>query len=251
MPTKQSDISNKLQKISTRVNNVSIAKKLLERINLFKKNVSMMEVCGTHTVAIFRSGIKYGLPKNINLISGPGCPVCVTPTEEIEKAIGLACKKGFTLFCFGDMVKVPGVNETLETAKAKKEANVNLMYSPMEALEYAEKNKKEKVVVFGVGFETTIPLFCSVLVRAKENNIKNLFLLPAFKLVPPALDILCSSGEIKIDGFILPGHVSTIIGEKAYMPLIKKYGIPSVITGFEPVDILEGIYMLVEMISGG
>jgi hydrogenase expression/formation protein HypD len=231
------------------LNDTSIAKNLLEKINLFKKSISLMEVCGTHTVEIFRSGIRYGLGKNINLISGPGCPVCVTPDEEIEKAIGLACKKNTTLFCFGDMIKVPGDQETLETAKAKRNAKVKVMYSPMEALDYAEKNKKENVILFGIGFETTIPLFCSVIIRAKKHNIKNLFLFSAFRLVPPALDALCSSEEIKIDGFILPGHVSTIIGEQAYLPLVEKYRIPSVITGFEPLDILEGIYMLIEMIS--
>ncbi|MCL5674623.1 MAG: hydrogenase formation protein HypD [Candidatus Omnitrophica bacterium] len=248
---RQSGTSDRLQKILDNFNDTSISKKLLEKINLFKKNVSIMEVCGTHTVAIFRSGIRYGLPKNINLVSGPGCPVCVTPTVEIEKAIGLACKKNVTLFCFGDMVKVPGINETLETAKAKMGANVKIMYSPMEALDYAESNKKEVVVLLGVGFETTIPLFCSVITRAKNNKVKNLFLLSAFKLVPPALDALCSSKELKIDGFILPGHVSAIIGEEAYVPFMEKYRIPAVITGFEPVDILEGIYLLAGMISSG
>jgi len=210
-----------------------------------------MEVCGTHTVALFRTGIRDGLPKNINMVSGPGCPVCVTPIETMEKAIGLACRKNTCLFCFGDMLKVPGSKESLESARANRNAQVHMMYSPLEALEYAEKNRDKDVVLFGVGFETTIPLFASVLMRANKLNNNNLYMLSEFKVIPPALEALLSTEDSGIDGFMLPGHVSAMIGADAYRFMSDRYGMPGVITGFEPVDMLQGISALLQMISNG
>ena len=153
------------------------------------------------------------------------------------------------LCCFGDMIKVPGTTGSLESAKGKLGANVKIMYSPMEALELAGKSPDKKIVMFGVGFETTIPAFAAVLNRAKQQNINNLFILPVFKLIPPAIKALLNSQEINIDGFILPGHVSTVIGQRQYEFIAKDFRMPAVITGFEVVDILEGIQLLLEMVK--
>jgi len=226
-----------------------ISSEILAKIKSHKQNITLMEVCGTHTVALFKTGIRYSLPENINLVSGPGCPVCVTCADTVEKAIGLAKRKDIVLFCFGDMFKVPGIEDNLDSARAKWGANVKLMYSPMDAFGFAKSNPDKKIVMFGVGFETTTPLFASVILRAEEENLKNLYLLAEFKLVPPALRALLDSKEIKLDGFILPGHVSAIIGEKAYSFIADEYSVPGVIAGFEPVDILEGIYCLTDMVS--
>lgn len=248
---KQSDISDKYLKLLNSYKDPEICRKLFQKIHSYDKPINLMEVCGTHTVALFRTGVRAGLPKSLNLVSGPGCPVCVTPVETIERAVGLACKENTVLFCFGDMLKVPGIKDSLESAQAGRDAHVKIIYSPLDALEYAKKEPQKKVILFGVGFETTIPLFASVLIWAKEQNVKNLYLLPAFKLVPPALDVLLTDETAAIDGFILPGHVSSIIGKRAYQFMSEKYNMPGVITGFEPVDMLEGILLLVEMISKG
>jgi len=232
-------------------NDSFLARKLLDKIRGFKGTATIMEVCGTHTVAIFKTGLRSGLPKNIRLISGPGCPVCVTPQQTIEVARELACQEGNILLCFGDMMLVPGIKGSLASAVTERGAGVKLMYSPIEALDYAKDHKDKKVILFGVGFETTIPLFASVLLRAKEEKIDNIYLLPAFKLIPPALETLLASDDVKVDGFMLPGHVSAIIGEEAYKGLSDKYGCRGVITGFERVDILEGIALLLDMISEG
>jgi len=207
-----------------------------------------MEVCGTHTVALFAAGIRQGLSERIHLASGPGCPVCVTPVESIEKAIGLACRSNTVLFCFGDMVKVPGASGSLESARANRKARVKVMYSPLEALEFARHEPRTDVVLFGVGFETTIPLFASLVQRAVAHRVKNLYLLTAFRLIPPALEALVSSGDVRIDGFLLPGHVSSIIGADVYRFMAERYYVPGVIAGFEAVDLCEGILLLLDMI---
>jgi len=227
-----------------------IARRLLADITAYTKRVSIMEVCGTHTVSLFKTGIKAGLPDNINLVSGPGCPVCVTPVETIEEVIGLACRKDAVLFCFGDMLRVPGAGDSLETVRAKRDAAVKIMYSPMEALEFARRAPDKKTILFGVGFETTVPLFASVLLRARQEEVKNLYLLSAFKLIPPAIDSLLAAGNVTLDGFMLPGHVSSIIGADVYRFMAEKYGVPGVVTGFEVVDILAGISGLLELIAG-
>jgi len=218
---------------------------LLERLASIKDIYNFMEVCGTHTVQIFKTGVRDALPKNIRMLSGPGCPVCVTTTEDIDKAIAIAKSKEVVLFCFGDMIKVPGSRESLESVRS----HTKLMYSPLEALDFAKNNPSKKVVLFGVGFETTIPAFAATLIRAKKEKIKNLFIFPVFKLVPPALTVILSSKNKNIDGFILPGHVSTIIGQDAYSFIAKKFKIPAVIAGFEAVDILEALLLLCEMLK--
>ena len=226
-----------------------IARSLLERINEYKDNVSLMEVCGTHTVQIFKTGIKSGVNSNIRLLSGPGCPVCVTSVRDIDKAIAIASSKDVAFCCFGDMIKVPGTKESLSTAKGKYGANIKVIYSPIEAMELAQKLSDKKVVMFGIGFETTIPAFASVIARAKQKNIKNLFIFPVFKLIPPALRALLESKYVNVDGFILPGHVSVVIGQKQYLFVASEFKKPAVITGFEVVDILEGILFLLDMIK--
>jgi len=224
-----------------------LAKSLLKEINKFDKDISLMEVCGTHTVQIFKTGIKSGLNKNIHLLSGPGCPVCVTSIEDIDKAIEIAATKDAILCCFGDMVNVPGSHTNLAKAKGERSAHVKMMYSPLEALEVAKNNPNKLVVMFGVGFETTIPAFASVLVRAREQKIKNLFIFPVFKLIPPAIRTLLESREVNIDGFILPGHVSVVIGTKPYQFIVDEFKRPAVVTGFETIDILDAILWLIDM----
>ncbi len=200
-------------------------------------------------MAFFKSGIRSGMPENVNLVSGPGCPVCVTAIETMEKAIRLACRKGTVLFCFGDMMKVPGISGSLESVRAERGANIRVMYSPLEALAFARGEPRKDTVLFGVGFETTIPLFASVLARASRDELQNIYLLAAFKLIPPAIEALLSSADIAVDGFILPGHVSSVIGEESYSFMAERYNVPGVITGFETVDMLEGILLLLDMIK--
>lgn len=228
-----------------------IAKKILDNIKATsKRKIRLMEVCGTHTVAIFRSGIRNILPENISLISGPGCPVCVTPNEDIDLAIAISKQKDVILATFGDMIKVPGSNSSLENERAQ-DADIRVVYSSLDALEIARKNPKNKVVLMGVGFETTSPTIASVVITAEKENIDNFFILVFHKVIPPAMKALLDSGDVMIHGLICPGHVSTIIGTMPYEFIPENYGVPCVIVGFEPVDILHGILMLVQMIEAG
>lgn len=216
-------------------------------INQIKNNlhlpISLMEVCGTHTMAIARSGIRRMLPENLKLLSGPGCPVCVTPQEVIDWTIELAKRKEVIITTFGDMVRVPGTEESLEIYHPV------VVYSARDSLNIARQNPKKDVVFIGVGFETTSPTVAATILEADEKNIKNFYIIPAFKLIPPALEFIACSPQIKVNGFILPGHVSTIIGSKPYESIAQKYHIPGCITGFEPIDILIGIKKLVEQIT--
>uniref|UniRef100_A0A7V1EIJ1 Hydrogenase formation protein HypD n=1 Tax=candidate division WOR-3 bacterium TaxID=2052148 RepID=A0A7V1EIJ1_UNCW3 len=215
-------------------------------INQIKNNlhlpISIMEVCGTHTMAIAKSGIRRMLPENLKLLSGPGCPVCVTPQEVIDWTIELAKKKEVIVTTFGDMVRVPGTEGSLEIYHPV------VLYSVRDSLNIARENPKKDVVFIGVGFETTSPTVAATILEADAKNIKNFYIVPAFKLIPPALEFIAHSPQIKINGFILPGHVSTIIGSKPYESIAKKYHIPGCITGFEPIDILMGIKDIIEQI---
>jgi hydrogenase expression/formation protein HypD len=214
-----------------------------------KTEVRFMEVCGTHTVSIFRNGIKSLLPPQISLISGPGCPVCVTATQDIDKALKL-CQKNDNLIIttFGDMLRVPGSKGSLDAARASG-ADVRIVYSPLDALELARNTPESKIIFVGVGFETTTPTIAATIIEAEKQGIENFSILGFHKLLPPALDALLDDKEIMIDGFILPGHVSIIIGMQAYQPLMDKYQIPCVVSGFEPVDILESVITLVKQIE--
>lgn len=223
-----------------------VVRKLFEKIReeAVEENYTFMEVCGTHTVAISRFGIRRALPENIVLLSGPGCPVCVTPNEEIDWAIALSRKKGVLLATFGDMMKVPGSFSSLAREKANG-AEVKVCYSTLDALELTRSNPAKKVVFFGVGFETTAPSVAHSIISAQREGLKNYFVYSVHKTVPGALRALANLGELKLDGFILPGHVSSIIGSRPYEFIPSETGLACVISGFEPVDILDGILSLI------
>ncbi len=212
--------------------------------------VTLMEVCGTHTMAIHRHGLPELLAPQLKLLSGPGCPVCVTPTGFIDAAIELSRKENVTLATFGDLVRVPGSSTSLERRKAEG-AHVVTVYSSLDALLAAEKHADENVVFLAVGFETTAPTGALVIQEARNRGIRNFAVLVGNKLVPPALRALLQDEAVKIDGLICPGHVSTIIGARAYEPIVREFGVPCVVAGFEPVDILAAILWLVEMIVSG
>ncbi len=213
-----------------------------------KRKINIMEVCGTHTMAISRYGIRQLLPYKINLISGPGCPVCVTPIEEVDKAIELAGIKNVITATFGDMMRVPGTKTTLAREKSKGR-DIRIVYSAFDALALAEKNKEKNVVFLGIGFETTSPTVALTVKEAARRKLKNFFILPEFKTVIPPMEALLLDKNIKLDGFIAPGHVSAIIGAKPYEYLTNKYKIPCVITGFEAEDIMQSILMLIMQVK--
>ncbi len=228
-----------------------LAGEILEKIKkISKKPVKFMEVCGTHTVSIFRHGIREILPDNITLISGPGCPVCVTPNRHIDEAVALCRLPEVILATFGDMMKVPGSKSSLAAEKALG-ADIRIVYSTMDAVDIAVNNPEKEVVFFGIGFETTSPTIAAAVLRAEREGLKNFSVLGAQKLIPQAIRALLENNEVGINGFILPGHVSALIGIKPYEFIAQDFGIPAVIIGFEPVDILQGILMLVKQVESG
>ncbi len=208
------------------------------------EQINIMEVCGTHTMAISRNGLRQILPDQINLISGPGCPVCVTSSKDIDWMIEIIMNYPVTLFTFGDMIRVPGSASSLQFEKASGK-DIRICYSPLDALDFAKNNPERDVIFIAIGFETTIPLTSVIVKRAYEENINNFYIFNIHKLVPPALELLLLDEEIKIDGFLCPGHVSAIIGSLPYEFIAAKYRIPCVISGFEPADIMESLDMLV------
>ncbi len=205
---------------------------------------SFMEVCGTHTMNIFRFGIRELLPANIRLISGPGCPVCVTPNEFIDKAIALAGIKNIIIATFGDMLKVPGSYSSLEKERGAG-ASVKIVYSSIDALDLAKRNPEKDVVFLGIGFETTAPTVAQSILMAKRAGVKNYSVLCGHKTMPEALSVLTEAPKLDIDGFLLPGHVSAIIGVKPYRFLAAR-GKRCVVAGFEPLDIMQAISMLIK-----
>ena len=215
--------------------------------NYIGRPLKLMEVCGTHTVEIFRHGIRDVIPKNISLLSGPGCPVCVTSLHDVDAAIAVARISGVTLATFGDMMRVPGSKGSMLEARSEG-ADIRVLYSPLDALKLAQDNKGREVVFFGTGFETTSPLIAATLAHAAQAGIENFTVYAAFKLVPPALKALLDSPDVMVDGFILPGHVSAIIGKKPYEFVASQYHVPSAITGFEAKEIIEGILMILRQI---
>lgn len=210
---------------------------------------SIMEVCGGQTHTIYKYKLREMLPANLRLVSGPGCPVCVTPIEYIDKAICLALEKGAGVFTFGDLVRVPGTATSLEKAMAEG-ADVQPVYSPFQALEAAQASPGRQVVFLGIGFETTLPGIGLVILEARKAGVENFSVLLSAKRVPPVLEALLSSGQARIDGFITPGHVTAIIGTKAYDGLCAKYGVPMVVGGFEPIDLLGAIHRLACELAG-
>jgi len=228
-----------------------IARGLIQKIEKSStQSIQLMEVCGTHTVSIFRYGIRKLIPPEIQLISGPGCPVCVTPNSDIDYAIALSRRNDVILTTFGDMMRVPGSTSSLLKEKAEGR-DIRVVYSSLDALKIAEENPDKKVVFFAIGFETTSPTIAVAILHAREEKLRNLFFLNSQKRIPPAIFALLQSKRVKINGFILPGHVSTIIGSYPYQFIAKEFLRPAVITGFEPLDILQGIWMLVRQIEEG
>jgi len=211
-----------------------------------KRQITIMEVCGTHTMSIARNGIKQLLPENVKLISGPGCPVCVTPNHQIDTAIALARLPGFIITTFGDMIRVPGSTSSLEKERSKGH-DIRIVTSTLEAIKIAENCPEKQIVFIGVGFETTAPTIAASIVDAAEKKLANYTVLSAHKIILPAMELL-SRGKVKVDGYLCPGHVSAIIGSRPYEPLAAEFGISCVIAGFEALDILQSIYMLVNQI---
>jgi len=228
-----------------------LAKQLFEEIHsMVTKEWKIMEVCGGQTYSLVKNGILNLLPDKIIMVHGPGCPVCVTPVGMIDKAVELAMKEGVILCSFGDMVRVPGSEMSLLKAKALG-ADVRIVYSPLDALKIARDNLEKEVVFFAVGFETTAPANALSVVQAKKAEINNFSILTSHVLVPPAMEAILSDEETRIDGFLAAGHVCTIMGSEEYEPITKKYDVPIVITGFEPVDLLRGIKACVEQLEKG
>ena len=210
--------------------------------------LKLMEVCGTHTAAIFKNGIRDLISPKIRLISGPGCPVCVTPTAYIDACTAFAKGSGHELLTFGDMMKVPGENGSL--SENRTQANVSVMYSPFEAIEKAKADPQKLIGVAAVGFETTVPVYALMLREAKKQGITNIRLITALKTVLPALEWICEN-QNDVDGFICPGHVSVITGIHVYDEMAARYGKPFVVAGFEAEHILGCIYRIVRQIESG
>lgn len=226
-------------------------KKLLEAIRALPLGeVRLMEVCGTHTMAIAKSGIKSMLPENVKLLSGPGCPVCVTPPEVIDAALELAMRPEVTVCSYGDMLRVPGSRrgDSLQRRRALG-AKVEIVYSPVDAVELAKKQPEREFVFLGVGFETTAPGTAAAVLTAAEEGVENFSVFSMLKTVEPALRALMAQESFDVQGFICPGHVGTILGEKGFEYLPEEFGMPAVITGFEPEDILLAIYRLLCQIA--
>lgn len=211
---------------------------------------TLMEICGGQTHAIIRYGLDELLPPGLTLVHGPGCPVCVTPVEYIDKAIEIALTPGTILCSFGDMLRVPGSHMDLFAAKAQG-ADIRIVYSPLDALEIARRNPERETVFFAVGFETTAPANAMAAYRARREGTKNFSMLVSHVLVPPAMDAILGSPSNSIQGFLAAGHVCTVMGTNEYEPLAARHKVPIVVTGFEPIDLLEGILMCVRQLEDG
>jgi len=211
---------------------------------------NIMEVCGGQTHAIVKFGIDELLPEQITLIHGPGCPVCVTPLEIVDKALEIAARPEVIFTSFGDMLRVPGSQTDLLAVKAKG-GDVRMVYSPLDAVKMAEQNPAKEVVFFGVGFETTAPATAMAVFQAAQKGLKNFSMLISHVLVPPAMEALLSSPDCRVQGFLAAGHVCTVMGYEEYPPIAAKYHVPIVVTGFEPLDILQGVLMVVRQLESG
>jgi hydrogenase expression/formation protein HypD len=212
--------------------------------------VSLMEVCGTHTMSAFRSGLHSLLPDNVKLLSGPGCPVCVTAQSDIDLLIDLARRPGVTLCSYGDMLRVPGRGGSLERARAEG-ADIRVIYSTLDAVKIAEETPGRDVVLAAVGFETTAPATAAAVLAAEARGLKNFLVYASHKQVVPAMTALLEAGDVKVDGFLLPGHVSVVIGVDVYRPIVEKYRLPCVVSGFEELHMAGAILHLVEQIRDG
>jgi hydrogenase expression/formation protein HypD len=211
---------------------------------------TIMEVCGGQTHSLVKNGLLNLLPKEVQMVHGPGCPVCVTPLNLIDKAIYLAEQKGVILCSFGDMIRVPGSKRSLLEAKAAG-ADVRILYSPLEAVKLAQQNPDREVVFFAVGFETTAPANALSVLHAQRLGLTNYSILASHVLVPPVVEAVMNDDDVQIQGFLAAGHVCTIMGIGQYYRLVEKYDLPMVVTGFEPVDLLQGILMTVKQLEEG
>jgi len=228
--------------------NAELVQKISEKLKVYDNlDISLMEVCGGHTMAIHRFGIPSLLPKGIKLISGPGCPVCVSSINFIDKAIACSALKEVVIATYGDLIRVPGSKSSLEKEKSKG-ADVRIVYSTLEALNIAKTNQDKKVVFLGIGFETTAPASAVAIQKAYKEGVSNFYLLSAHKIMPPVMEALLND-DVKIDGFICPGHVSTITGSSIYDFIPEKYKIACVVTGFEPTDLMQSIELLTNQIA--
>jgi hydrogenase expression/formation protein HypD len=228
-----------------------LSRSLIRRIReTSRRPVRLMEVCGTHTMAIFRSGIRSVLPETISLLSGPGCPVCVTGQGEIDAFVELVRRDGVTVATFGDLLRVPGTESTLERERAAGR-DARIVYSAADAVALARERPDRTVVFLGIGFETTAPTVAAAVLSARESGLENFRVLSAHKRVLPALFALAADPELAIDGFLLPGHVSIVLGTEGYRPFFDRHRMPCVVAGFEPADILQAVRMLAEQIENG
>ena len=238
-------------KYITEFRSPEIVEALLKEIrHTVKGNWNIMEVCGGQTHSLVKNGILNMLPENVQMIHGPGCPVCVTPVNLIDKAVHLAMEHDTILCSFGDMIRVPGSVMSLLEAKSKG-GDVRILYSPLEAVKIAKENPGKEVVFFAVGFETTAPANALSVIHAHRKGVKNYSILTSHVLVPPAMEAIMSDDDCRVDAFLGAGHVCAIMGMNEYYPLVEKYRVPIVVTGFEPVDLLEGILMAVKQLEKG
>jgi len=231
--------------------NPELGKRLIDRIHHHStKPIRLMEFCGGHTVAIFKHGIRQLLPRTIDMLSGPGCPVCVTANSDLDKAIALAHLPNVIITTFGDMLRVPGSYSSLQLAKAEGN-DIRVVYSVQDAVYIARDNPDKSVIFIGIGFETTAPTIAASILQAEQEAIDNYYVLPLHKLCPPIMKALLDLGEVRLNGIICPGHVSAIIGSFPYQFIPADYGIACVVSGFEPLDILLGVDMLVNQVETG
>ena len=215
-----------------------------------ERPVSFMEVCGTHTMAIYQYGIRSLLPEKVRLVSGPGCPVCVTPVGYLDRALACAALPGCIVATFGDMLRVPGSRSSLMEQRAAG-GDIRIVYSPLDAVELAAANPGRRVVFLGVGFETTAPAVAASILAARQRGLANYHVLAAHKTMPVPMELLTADPDLGLSGYLCPAHVSTVIGGRGYLPLAEKYRIPCVVTGFEPADVMQGIRMLLAQVLAG
>ena len=231
-----------------------VAAKLIEQISKKladgKQPITLMEVCGTHTMAIHQHGLRGILPPGIRLVSGPGCPVCVTPIGYVDHALALSRLPETIITTFGDMMRVPGSKTSLLEEKARG-ADIRIVYSPLDAVTLAGKTPEKQIIFLGVGFETTTPTIAGSIVQAQQHKLTNFSILCAHKTMPGPMQALTVDPELQVDGYLCPAHVSAVIGANAYEPLAMQNHVPCVVTGFEPLDILQGIDMLASQVSTG
>jgi hydrogenase expression/formation protein HypD len=238
-------------KHATEYRDKALSQGLIREINKrLTRDIRIMEVCGTHTVSIFRSGIRSVIPNRLSLISGPGCPVCVTSQGDIDACIALASMENVIITTFGDLMRVPGNGSSLQKERANGR-DIRMVYSTVDALNLAKENPDKEIVFLGIGFETTAPTVAASVLAAAQMGIGNFSVYCAHKTVPAALDALMGIEGVDIDGFLLPGHVTVIIGTDAYQAFVDTHRIPGVVGGFEPTDILQGLLALIRQVESG